>query len=171
MSPTPWGSPTRDRSKMMALFRKADLEDFDAILPLKNEVHQKHAQAEPDFYRNLQNAITKEEYAQELQMHEVYVLEDNNKIIGYSFCYVMEIKDHPLILNQKIFFIDDYCVARREKRKGYGRAMFEELEKLAKAQGCTSIELNVWDFNEEAKTFYKSMQMRRTRIRMQKALG
>lgn len=154
----------------MTIFRKAKLDDFSGVLLLKNEIHQKHVHAEPDFYRNPQNAITEEEYLQELQQHEVYVLEDDAAIMGYVFAYIMEVRDNPLILDQKIFFIDDYCIKSSARQRGYGRAMFEEIEKLARSQDCTSIELSVWDFNEEAKIFYEKMHMRKTRIRMKKTL-
>ena len=62
--------------------------------------------------------------------------------------------------------MDDLCIAKDFRRKGYGHRIMLLIEELAKKKGFKSIELNVWNFNESAVSFYKyhGMQIMFTRM-------
>jgi ribosomal protein S18 acetylase RimI-like enzyme len=149
-------------------FRKAENSDFLKVLNLKNQVHKKHVVAEPEFYKDINNVMTEKAFLEEVENSHKYLLENANKIIGYIIYNLIEVTDNPVIYDQKIMFIDDFCIDEKEKCKGYGKYLFNEAMILGKKLGCKSIELNVWNFNREAKTFYYKMNMRETRIRMRR---
>jgi ribosomal protein S18 acetylase RimI-like enzyme len=153
----------------MLEFRSAHLSDFDGILKLRREIHSSHVAHASDFYRNVQDPLTAEEFADVLEQKQdsrAYVLMDNDKILGYAFVKFLEMKGNPLIYDQKQLFIDDMCIEAKSKRKGYGTRLMKELRLVAVQSGCRSIELNVWDWNREAVLFYKALGMEPTRLRM-----
>ena len=106
------------------LFRQAIINDYEQVLELKKQVHMMHVKAEPGFYKDAECVMTKDCFKEELGKEHIYVLEDNNKIIGYIFYYVMEINNNPLINDQKILFIDDLCVDN--KHKGYSGPRYSD---------------------------------------------
>ncbi len=69
-----------------------------------------------------------------------------------------------------MFFNHDFCIAEKYQGKGLGKELFKKLEELAKDNGFTSIELDVWEFNKNAKVFYEKMGMDCNRLRMRKLL-
>lgn len=45
------------------------------------------------------------------------------------------------------------------RKNGIGKIFMQEMEKIAKENNCSSIELNVWTFNTEAIKFYEKFGM------------
>ena len=154
----------------MCIFRYASLDDYSAVSEMKNELHSNHAKAEPGFYRSVDKAISRDEFSKLIEKKKIFVLENENKIVGYAQVNELIVKNDPLVFDQKILFIDDFMIDSGEKGKGHGQEIFDQLMKYSKNNGFTSIELNVWDFNEVGKRFYEKMGMKKTRIRMRKDL-
>lgn len=46
------------------------------------------------------------------------------------------------------------------QRQGVGKKLFEACMEWSKNKGASSLELNVWEFNEKAISFYESFQMK-----------
>lgn len=72
--------------------------------------------------------------------------------------------------NIKTAYIDDIFVRKEYRRKGVAKALFAQLERRAKAQGAERMDLMVWDFNETALEFYKSLGMTIQRYILEKQL-
>ncbi len=150
----------------MAVLRSAGIEDYEFILLLKLDVHMKHVKAEPKFYKSSEDILPRSVYEDELKKNHIFVLEDKEYIIGYVFTTEITVKDHPLIQDQRILLLEDVCIDEKCRNKGYGSELMRKMFDYAKDHGYSSIELNVWEFNEEARSFYKKAGMRNTRIRM-----
>ena len=150
----------------MSILRSGEISDYEQVLPLKISVHNKHAKAEGKFYKDSQDVLSIQSYSDEVAKDHVLVLDNDGIIVAYVFILEMNIKNHPLINDQKILYIDDLCVSEERRGKGIGTELFSKLLEYAKIKGYSSLELSVWDFNEEAQNFYSKMGMRRTRIRM-----
>ncbi len=54
---------------------------------------------------------------------------------------------------------------------GIGRRLMDEAQAWASARGATSIELNVYEFNEDAIAFYERLGYRTLSRKMSKELG
>lgn len=154
----------------MAVFRFADERDYEAIHTFKKAIHKMHVDAEPQFYKSSESIFTKEFFLEEIAKEHIFALEDDGKLVGYLIWNEVEIKDHPLIIDRKIMMIDDLFIDNSRRNKGYGREMMDRIEEYAKGKGFASIELTVWDFNEGAQKFYRSIGMRAARIRMEKII-
>lgn len=66
----------------------------------------------------------------------LFVLEINNKIVG-------SISVETSIYNQNYVTLSRFMIDRNERRKGYGRYIFNEIEKVMKKQGFEGIDLLV----------------------------
>jgi len=150
------------------MIRFAEYKDFIQISEMLYDIHSMHAKAEPNYYKNVEQVISENDFNNEIDRKHIIVYEDNKKITGYVMFADMIISNHPIIKDQKILMIDDIYVASSERGKGIGRQLFNHIEKFAKDNCYTNIDLNVWSFNVNAFKFYKSMGMRETRIRMSK---
>jgi ribosomal protein S18 acetylase RimI-like enzyme len=53
--------------------------------------------------------------------------------------------------------VDSIGVRSAFQNRGIGRKLMEKMEAWANAKGVTSIELNVYDFNKTAISFYESL--------------
>jgi ribosomal protein S18 acetylase RimI-like enzyme len=152
--------------------RKAILSDFDEILIMKRQSHKFHYQNRPDFYKNTDTVITKEEFENMLNSHddEIYVVDCDKKICGYAFVKIIKFKENQIIQDHERFFIDDIFVDKNIRNKGIGQFIMSELETECKLKGIKYIDLTVWSFNENAFQFYKNNSMKEIIYRMEKRI-
>lgn len=61
--------------------------------------------------------------------------------------------------DKKILLIEDLCVAQAYRRNRIGSRLFEYIHEYAKTKKIDSIELNVWNFNQNAIEFYENLGM------------
>ena len=52
-------------------------------------------------------------------------------------------------------WLSDFAIREEERRKGYASAALAEMERLAKAAGCTKCALFIWDHNPEGYELYR----------------
>lgn len=157
----------------MIEFRIARPNDFLQVVELKKQIHSDHVRNAPDFYRDVEQPLTVEEFNTYLVLNGsrcVYVLADSDHIVGYAITQVLEFQNHSFVHDQKQFFIDDLCVDEALRGRGYGRLLMQEIASIAKESGCRTMELNVWDWNRGAVAFYKALGLDFTRLRMKKDL-
>jgi ribosomal protein S18 acetylase RimI-like enzyme len=152
------------------MIRFAEYEDFNQIHEILKDLHGLHVKGEPNYYKKADAIISVKEFNDEIDKGHVLVYECDSKILGYIMFYEMIITNNPIIKDQKVLFINDLCVLHSERGKGIGRQLFCNIERFAKDNQYTDIELNVWSFNINAFKFYKSMGMRETRIKMGKRI-
>ena len=62
------------------------------------------------------------------------------------------------------------CVRQEYRKHGIGKAMMEDIDALAKAFGCTDLQLRVYPQNDEAVGFYQKCGFTIQNIGMQKKL-
>jgi diamine N-acetyltransferase len=63
--------------------------------------------------------------------------------------------------------MDDFGVDRTYRGKGMGKIFFEKIVEFAKQIEADSLELGVWEFNEDAIKFYESMNLKTKMRRME----
>lgn len=59
--------------------------------------------------------------------------------------------------DSKVIWIDEIYIDENYRKKGIGRFLIEEVKRRAKQINCNQIELNCWEFNENAMEFYKKI--------------
>lgn len=142
------------------MIREANKFDIPEIIDLLKQVNLIHHQGRPDIF-NIGTKYTKEELEQLIddEQKPIYVFIDN-KILGYAFCIIKEIKDDNILVNRRELYIDDLCVLESNRGNHIGTSLFSYVKEKAIELNCDSITLNVWSFNEGAMAFYQKMGMK-----------
>ena len=153
------------------MIRKASKEDIQRIIELLHQVNMVHHVIRPDLFKPHTTKYNEQELEAMLDDDNkpIFVFDDGTQpsgtlcsqktVLGYAFCQVSEVKDNQLLEDIKTLYIDDICVDENARGKHVGKALYEHVRDYAKAIGCNNITLNVWEGNEPALRFYRSMGM------------
>ena len=139
--------------------RLAKRWDIPGIMRLLRQIADLHHKGRPDLFKNEGEKYTPAQVEEFLldESRPIFVAVDNqNKVIGYCFCIIRS-DNHPVVYDHITLHIDDFCVDEACRGKGIGKRLFDRVKQHAKEQGAYNIDLNVWDFNEDAVHFYKSL--------------
>lgn len=144
------------------IIRKAEKKDIGGILKLLSQVLELHAEIRSDIFVSGKTKYTSSELEEILSDNKriTLVADEVGEIMGYAFCEIKEPPKAGYMKSNRILFIDDLCVDERARKKGIGKALFEEVKSLAKKLDCFEITLNVWEGNSCAKAFYERLGMK-----------
>lgn len=143
------------------MVRKADKGDINALIKLLYQADAVHNGIRPDLFKS----NTPKYDVQELEAiisdesKPIFVYDDGG-VVGHAFCQLIEVRNHRLLQDINTLYIDDICVDEAVRGKHIGKALFEYVRDYAKSIGCYNITLNVWEGNDSASAFYKSMGMK-----------
>ena len=117
--------------------RNSRVSDTESIYKLLRVIADLHRTARPDMFDGLVSKYTESEVEKRLSNEDngVFVAEIEGAVVGYVFCEV--IKEG----SGNTLYIDDLCV--------------DKAGEYAKQKSCTCLMLNVWEFNENAISFYE----------------
>lgn len=101
--------------------------------------------------------LDEEKFSQNI--NNIIVAEINNLVVGTIKYLIKEKLENSYTNYRKVLFIDALVVDVNHRKNGIGKILMQEMEKLAKDNNCSSIELNVWAFNDEAIKFYEKFGM------------
>ncbi len=146
--------------KKIRMIRKATEKDIPQVLELLHQVNMVHYEIRPDLFKPHTTKYSAEELTTLFrdESKPVFVFDDGG-VLGYAFCQVSEVKDHLLLQDNKMLYIDDICVDEKARGKHVGKALFNQVKEYAQSIGCHHITLNVWEGNEPALHFYQNMGM------------
>ena len=146
--------------KKIRMIRKATEKDIPQVLELLHQVNMVHYEIRPDLFKSHTTKYSAEELTTLFrdESKPVFVFDDGG-VLGYAFCQVSEVKDHLLLQDNKMLYIDDICVDEKARGKHVGKALFNHVKEYAQSIGCHHITLNVWEGNEPALRFYRNMGM------------
>ena len=142
------------------MIRKATTSDIPRLIELLHQVNKVHADLRPDLFKHnttkydaqqLQELLTKPDKA-------IFVYEDE-MVQGYAFVQIEDVHDDLLLHDKRTMYIDDICVDEKARGKHIGKQLFEHVRTYARSIGCNVITLNVWDGNDAAMAFYRSLGM------------
>ena len=145
------------------IIRRACEGDTESILNLLSQVLEVHAWIRPDVFISGPTKYSAEDLARMYRDDErpIYVAEEDGAVRGYAFCQIKRpVQTPPMMVPQTVLYIDDICVDAWARRKHVGLILFDHVKKEARRLGCSSITLNVWEGNDAALKFYRSMGMK-----------
>ena len=143
--------------------RKASGKDIPRLIALLEQVAAIHNNARPDLFKANSKKYNVSDLEALLRDPKVtiFVAADEDDIaVGYIFCMLNEYKDHAIMQDKKMLYIDDLCVDETQRGKGIGRMLFAHACAYAREQGCYNITLNVWAGNDSARRFYENLGMK-----------
>jgi ribosomal protein S18 acetylase RimI-like enzyme len=146
---------------MTDMIRKASKEDIGRIIDLLHQVNMVHHILRPDLFKPHTTKYNEQELESMLNdsSKPIFVYDDSG-VLGYAFCQITETKKHLLLEDIKTLYIDDICVDENARGRHVGKALYEYVRDYAKSIDCNNITLNVWEGNDPALQFYKSMGMK-----------
>ena len=142
--------------------RRAKQADIPDVLRLLSQVLEVHAAIRPDIFVSGTTKYGSEELTEMFadDGRPVYVAEEDGSVCGYAFCQVQDPPFTSTMKPHKIMYLDDLCVDEQARGKHIGVALFEHVKEEAKKLGCYEVTLNVWEGNDPALGFYRSMGMK-----------
>ena len=151
--------------------RFAEEKDVKGISELLMQIGTLHHNARPDIFNQATPKFSADELHEIFEAPNKFVLvavDDFDSVKGHLFCHIRESDGKGVIAKIKTMWIEDLCVDEDCRGEGVGSMLFDALENLAKENGCGSITLNVWGFNENAMSFYKKLGMNTQRFTLEK---
>ena len=143
---------------MKMQFRKASEKDAPKIAEMLIGIGALHHNGRPDIYKDNLQKYNEEDILLILKDKNspVFVAADeDDNVAGYAFCIIRSIEETKAFVSRKFLYIDDFCVDEKYRKMHVGTFMMESLLREAKKMDISSIELNVWEFNESAVKFYE----------------
>ena len=129
---------------MKVNIRRADEEDFPAILALINELAE---------YERAPEAVTN-------------TVEQMRRERDYFRCFVAESADHGIVGMALYFFayftwvgkslyLEDIIISKQFRKRGIGEALMKRVMREAGEENCKRVRWQVLDWNEPAISFYR----------------
>lgn len=142
---------------MNMMIRKAFREDLEQVNLLRRQVNDLHTGGRPDIFRA--------GFCQEIQdrLYEVFdspdydviVASDGERITGFAIVEYAKKPLSPYNRERRYYRIEEFGVSENDHRRGVGTALIAYLKNDAKGLGYDKIELDVWEFNQNAVRFYE----------------
>ena len=145
----------------------ATLSDRSAVNTLAKQVHQLHVAWRPDLYEMVEELYSEERFQEAVRLRLLYVAKLNGIAAGYVSLKIRDY-DWPGVVRRKVMFLDEFAVEEAFRGHGIGTAMMEEVHALARAFGCTDLQLGVYPQNDDAVGFYQKCGFTIRSIDMQK---
>ena len=146
--------------------------DIPGMIHLLKQVGQIHHEIRPDLFRSGAQKYSEADLAELLkdETRPVFVGIEENRMLGYCFCILEEVKNDPVLCDVKSLYIDDLCVDETIRGKHVGSRLYDHVCAYARKIGCRSVTLNVWCGNDRAMAFYESRGMKPRKIYMETSL-
>ncbi|MBL8132644.1 MAG: GNAT family N-acetyltransferase [Anaerolineae bacterium] len=157
----------------MVIIRTARPDDYPGLNPVIQAVDNLHADAVPRVFRRIEGtARSVEWFADALNTPDslLLVAVDGDAVVGFLAALVRQSPEMPMFVPRRWMVVDGVYVADAYRGQGVGRALMEQAQAWALAQGLSEVELNVWEFNQDAIGFYETLGYTTITRRMWKAL-
>ena len=136
---------------MLELARECDREKVNE---LAQQVHAMHVAWRPDIYEMVEEIYPQDRFSEEVARRQLYVAKIGGQVTGYVLLKIREY-NWPGVVKRKVMVVDEIAVDDRCRNQGIGTVMMEEVRVLAKAFGCTDLQLGVYPQNDAAVAFYQ----------------
>ncbi len=151
--------------------RFATADDFESVSRLSTQLAHSHIKGRPDILKAASKP-NKREFKKSIKKNQFYytVIENGGEIIGLCKWQLSVVRENKTFSDRTFAMIWEIIIAENYRHKGLGKLLFNKVAELAKDKGATSVELYVWEFNENAQKFYQSIGMKPQRILLEKMI-
>jgi diamine N-acetyltransferase len=153
--------------------RRAAAGDYAALSELFDEIDGLHRARLPHVFRE-PGAAARQEHFAALMLDEstpLWVAEAGGELVGFVQAIVRDAPDMPVLVPRRYAIVDSIAVKAGYQGRGIGRLLMDTAQEWAAANGATSVELNVYEFNETAIAFYERLGYRSLSRKMSKELA
>ena len=151
---------------MLELAASADRE---AVNEIAKQIHDMHVSWRPDIYESVSEQYTEARFLEAVKTRQLYVAKLNSTVVGFTSLQKCTY-DWPGVVKRTVMIIDEFGVHESCRGHGIGKAMMEDIHALAKAYGCTDLQLRVYPQNDDAVGFWQKCGFTIRSIEMQRSV-
>ncbi len=158
---------------MQVSIRRAGPADYHAVCELLADMDALHAEHLPDVFRKTKGPAREWDYYRGLLADEsvaLFVAEVDGRVIGLAHAAIREAPAIPIFVPRRYAVVDAIGVRSGFRRRGIGRRLLDAVHAWAIEKGAGSVELNVYEFNQEAIAFYRAVGYETLRRQMGRKL-
>ena len=145
---------------MKVSVRKATADDYKPLCELFDEGDAWHRDNLPRIFQKPLGPIRERDYYLGLISDEnvgVFVAESGKQLVGFVHAIVRDAPSLPIFVPRHYAVVDSIVVKSSYQNQGTGRNLMNKIRDWALTKGASSIELNVYEFNETAISFYERL--------------
>ena len=145
------------------MFRKATLEDLNAIEAIYNDIHTEEEQGRAFINWKREVYPTKETAQSAILEDDMFVELDNGIIVASARINKKQVAEYADAAwsyqanDDEVMVIHTLAVAPKFKGRGYGSKFVKFYEEYAVNQGCRFLRLDTWENNLTARSLYKKL--------------
>ena len=142
----------------MTEVRRARENELERVNELRMQVNALHVAGKPEVFKpgfpeELRNYI----YAIHKDPEQfITVAVKDETICGFAVLHHINRPENPFMKERDFLDIDEFCVDEAFRRQGIASEMIAFIREFAKEKGFHRIELNMWEFNQDALAFYEA---------------
>jgi len=158
---------------MKIFIRHATVDDYESICDLLNEIDKLHRDNLPNIFKKPTGPVRERDYFLELISDEnvgLYIAELAGEMVGFVHAIVKDASDIPVFVQRRFATVDSLVEKKGFQNHGIGRLLMNKMQEWSIAKEATSIELNVYEFNKIAISFYEKNGYKTFSRRMSKEL-
>jgi diamine N-acetyltransferase len=158
---------------MKVSVRKATPNDYDPLCDLFDEIDVWHRVNLPRIFQKPGGPVRERDYYLGLISDEnvgVFVAETGGELVGFVHAIVRDTPPFPVFVPRHYVIVDGIVVSSSHQKQGTGRILMSKIQDWALTKGASSIELNVYEFNESAISFYEELGYQTLSRKMSKDL-
>ncbi|WP_373954669.1 GNAT family N-acetyltransferase [Exiguobacterium acetylicum] len=140
--------------------RTARPEDFQALIPLFQQIHDQHVALRPDHYRPHEMPVPEDLFLSQLENPDYALLvAEQDGLAGVIVLKEDVVEGSGFVFDTHYLRVISLVVADTHQKQGVGRRLMQAAYAHAETIGCDKIELGVDDANQEAIAFYETLGM------------
>jgi diamine N-acetyltransferase len=156
------------------ILRSATLADYDGMCALLGEVDALHRLNVPWMFREPSAEPRTKEFFGQLHHSKdaaVSIADAAGHLVGIAIALLKTPPDSPLFITQTWGLLDSIAVSSSWRRRGVGTALLRHAERWVQGRGGKWLELGVYDFNDDALSFYRALGYAPVSTKLRKALN
>lgn len=140
--------------------RTARPDDFQALIPLFQQIHDQHVALRPDHYRPHEMPVPEDLFLSQLENPDyVLLVAEREGLAGVIVLKEDIVEGSGFVFDTHYLRVISLVVADTHQKQGVGRRLMQAAYVHAETIGCDKIELGVDDANQEAIAFYETLGM------------
>ena len=133
-------------------------DELEQVNVLRKQVNDLHVAGKPDVFKpgfgdELRDFI---HIIRNDPEQDIVVAEQDGIILGFAVLHHIQKPENPFMHERDFLDIDEFCVDEAHRRQGVGTALMDFIREYAQQKGFRRIELNMWEFNQDALAFYEA---------------
>jgi ribosomal protein S18 acetylase RimI-like enzyme len=142
-----------------AVIRRARFDDYAQACQLSDALDELHRERLPWMFKAPDVEPRSEAHFSDLlnREDEAVFVAATSHVVGIAFGLLRSASSFPIFRQQRWGVLDGLVVDPTWRRRGIGRRLTHAVEEWAFESGASWIELNVYEFNIEARRFYEAL--------------